>query len=1163
MKKQILFLAANPAGTTPLNLDEEARAIQEEIQRAAQRDQFEFVTRMAVRPLDLLRALRDLKPTIVHFAGHAGVDGVYLTREDGLLASVTRDTLVATFGAAGQSVQTVVLNGCSTETLAEAMCEFLPVCVGTSAPIGDDAARMFSIGFYGALAAGESTARACLHGNAAMHLAASSNHDRPHLRHRRDVDPDTLILANRPGSVSPAPAAAPVHVVFQSPAAVSGAIAVAAPAGLVATPSRDGTDRAAEPWCQLRASDVTAVVAAYRARKSGSFERWDLRTAGPAPTTNNRPAEITLDEMYIPLRFATQLDPSRLDRGAPISPDDLLRHRRPRVLIGGAGSGKTTWMRWTFRRLIRDPRVVPFFLELRAIAAAWKTPQEAGRPVDRYLVDELTACGVADATASVVALLSDPSGSQPVILIDGWDELGAQGERLRERLVEFCRAFPRAVVVVSSRPYGETRPAGAEAFETLHIQPLSDGDIRLLATHFHRRVHGLDEPAGARATEDFLAALAAAPEARSLAGTALLLTMMLLLSREGPLPDRRHKLYTACLRNMLLHRVTQRERDGAVVALDQWRPDDSEERLRVVAELAYRMQTEGYEKSRRALMVRAWDDAIGLLGGEWTQDQRERFLRWLVATAGILIDRTDGSVQFTHLSFQEHLAAYYLFITREGDERVAAVRVHMDDRDWWETLRLWAGLTGDHWPDKLSPVFSMLRSDTSGYWLAGEIFADGTGHAHDFEIWATALSARLSDPFGAGDGCAQAWGACKQSSRRAVIARRLAAAREGLHWLDATWHAHWCRLANLEVEPAPSLLALEAPIDSAGAAARSRVLLGGAASWPDGGELAMLRLWPSVRAATGIRLQTAISLGAEPVEVVALLPALLARAARSWSGEDHILAEDFARHLAQYFVRYLGWDLGQDFSQYLGRDFARYFVRYFLRDLDRDCKRYLVTYVRRGFDGDFARDFERAFVRYLAQDFGSDFVRGFGRDFVRYFVRSFRRDFIRDFVRSEPMLGAPWLPAFAFLEAGSVVGRTSPRAALGYGEVPTGVPLLALFRAACQASFAPDDASLSAAVVRACDTFDGDPLWPALARHVARISTSGDQALLEDLARHPEQREPPLSWGLQHYVRGDLVFGDDSVITLDDLCAQAGLAPLPLLEAMPDELDLSFDGASP
>lgn len=39
-------------------------------------------------------------------------------------------------------------------------------------------------------------------------------------------------------------------------------------------------------------------------------------------------------------------------------------------------------------------------------------------------------------------------------------------------------------------------------------------------------------------------------------------------------------------------------------------------------------------------------------------------------------------------------------------------------------------------------------------------------------------------------------------------------------------------------------------------------------------------------------------------------------------------------------------------------------------------------------------------------------------------------------------------------------------------------------------------------------------------------------------------------------MRGDLVLEDDTVVTLDELCAHAGLAPPPLLEDMPDELDI-------
>ena len=69
-KHVILFLAANPLDTDRLALDREARAIQLELKRSGYRDRFEFVTRWAAEPLDLLRELRELKPTIVHFSGH-------------------------------------------------------------------------------------------------------------------------------------------------------------------------------------------------------------------------------------------------------------------------------------------------------------------------------------------------------------------------------------------------------------------------------------------------------------------------------------------------------------------------------------------------------------------------------------------------------------------------------------------------------------------------------------------------------------------------------------------------------------------------------------------------------------------------------------------------------------------------------------------------------------------------------------------------------------------------------------------------------------------------------------------------------------------------------------------------------------------------------------
>src|SRR5262245_44319157 len=88
-KHTVLFLAANPIGTDRLCLDEEARAIHDELQRSGQRDRVELVTRWAIQPLDLLRELRKLRPTVVHFSGHGSRRAVRTRRPDGSRRDVT------------------------------------------------------------------------------------------------------------------------------------------------------------------------------------------------------------------------------------------------------------------------------------------------------------------------------------------------------------------------------------------------------------------------------------------------------------------------------------------------------------------------------------------------------------------------------------------------------------------------------------------------------------------------------------------------------------------------------------------------------------------------------------------------------------------------------------------------------------------------------------------------------------------------------------------------------------------------------------------------------------------------------------------------------------------------------------------------------------------
>ena len=158
-KRKLLILSANPKNSARLRLDEEVRNIQEGLQRARHRDDFEISQRWAVRPRDLQRAMLEEAPQIVHFSGHAKQKaGLYLEDHTGNAQLVTGDALSQMFKLFSQEheVECVVLNGCYSVDQAEAIARHVPYVVGMQASIEDAAAIDFSIGFYDALGDGRS-----------------------------------------------------------------------------------------------------------------------------------------------------------------------------------------------------------------------------------------------------------------------------------------------------------------------------------------------------------------------------------------------------------------------------------------------------------------------------------------------------------------------------------------------------------------------------------------------------------------------------------------------------------------------------------------------------------------------------------------------------------------------------------------------------------------------------------------------------------------------------------------------------------------------------------------------------------------------------------------------------------------------------------------------
>jgi hypothetical protein len=113
-----------------------------------------------LEPLDLLRELRELKPTVVHFSGQGDRGGLWFQAPGGGARVVSPAAIAETFRAAGGSVKLVVLSACYSEPSAEALLAHVDCVVGMTGVLHDGMARAFAIGFYGALGDQESVAAA-------------------------------------------------------------------------------------------------------------------------------------------------------------------------------------------------------------------------------------------------------------------------------------------------------------------------------------------------------------------------------------------------------------------------------------------------------------------------------------------------------------------------------------------------------------------------------------------------------------------------------------------------------------------------------------------------------------------------------------------------------------------------------------------------------------------------------------------------------------------------------------------------------------------------------------------------------------------------------------------------------------------------------------------
>lgn len=192
---KILFLGANPTGTTQLALTQEVQAIKDHLRSSEHGKEFHVEQEWAVKLSDLNAALLRHRPDIVHFSGHGSNAGeLVVETESGAPTSVNPEALTNLFKILKRNIRCVVLNACFSAPQADAIAEHIDCVVGMTTAVGDKGAVTFAWAFYEALGFNVSVQEAFDLGRNQVDFSRLPDKDTPKLVCRGGVRPAEIYL---------------------------------------------------------------------------------------------------------------------------------------------------------------------------------------------------------------------------------------------------------------------------------------------------------------------------------------------------------------------------------------------------------------------------------------------------------------------------------------------------------------------------------------------------------------------------------------------------------------------------------------------------------------------------------------------------------------------------------------------------------------------------------------------------------------------------------------------------------------------------------------------------------------------------------------------------------------------------------------------------------
>jgi len=149
--------------------------------------------------VDVLQAINEYSPAIVHFSGHGSdQDEIVFQDNSGGTKLVSKEAIVQTMMASCESIRLIFFNTCYSHNQAREVVEHVEVAIGMKTSISDDAARLFSSQFYSAIGFGLSVKQAFEQAKALLMMEGIPEESTPELFIHDGIDPHGIVIVKPP-----------------------------------------------------------------------------------------------------------------------------------------------------------------------------------------------------------------------------------------------------------------------------------------------------------------------------------------------------------------------------------------------------------------------------------------------------------------------------------------------------------------------------------------------------------------------------------------------------------------------------------------------------------------------------------------------------------------------------------------------------------------------------------------------------------------------------------------------------------------------------------------------------------------------------------------------------------------------------------------------------